>query len=81
VIARSRPSVVRGYLPIGGKGHDVVQIDQDGAAIKAMNLAQTIQQGEANPSIGQTGREALPSLRSRDGRYTCTRSRQTHCGK
>ena len=63
-LARSRPSVVRGHLPIGGEGYDVVQIDQDGAAIKAMNLAQTVQQGEANPSIGQTGREALPSLRS-----------------
>jgi hypothetical protein len=59
----SRP-LRRGKLLLAKDLFDVIQIDQDGAAVKAVSLAQNLALSAEQPTVGQPDRQALPALRS-----------------
>jgi hypothetical protein len=54
----------RGKLLLAKELFDVIQIDQDGAAIKAVDLALNLALSAVQPTVGQPDRQALPALRS-----------------
>jgi hypothetical protein len=59
------PELVGRSLPLGNPGsYRLVQVDPDGAAIKAMILADNLERQETHRTIGTPDAEALPALRS-----------------
>jgi hypothetical protein len=62
--ARLQRALRRGKLLLAKDLFDVIQIDQDGAAVKVVALALNLALSAVQPTVGQPDRQALPALRS-----------------
>lgn len=56
--------LANGYVRLDTPDTSVIDFDHDGAAIKAMQLAETLQRSQHNGSTDSPARAALPALRS-----------------